>query len=141
MADFDWSDYLSLSVELLQGHGKVTHHPLACWRTVVSRSYYAAFHVAEVYGRTNGGGKRWKRLQHQWGGDPNKEVHEFVRQWFVQSPNDEEKKLGAKLYDLRDKRKEADYKGWVSISEEDAEWAREVAHQIIEELKRIAQSS
>lgn len=137
--NFDWSDYLSLSGDLLSGHDKVTTHQAACWRAIASRSYYAAFHMAQDYCRQSGGGKRWDQLERKFSrNDDTGMSHEIVRRWFVESKIDEEKQIGAWLFDLKLTRKDADYVAQKQINESTAAWAHGQATEIIESLKALS---
>lgn len=133
MGNFDWPDYLGLSHELLANHETATVHKLACWRTIVSRAYYAAFHVADNYCKRKYMG-RLRNLDRQYPGRD----HDNVRQCLVDSTNDEETNIGSWLGSLKMERKDADYTAEQEFDEDRAEMACLSADKIVRGLSALA---
>ncbi len=136
MGNFDWSDYLDLSKELLTTHAAVTGHKLACWRTVVSRAYYAAFHVAADYCRT----KHQRKLGRLNNDYPGRD-HDNVCQCLADSRNEEENRIGSWLSGLKMERKDADYRASDEFDRDRAEMACLSADKIVKTLSELANRS
>jgi len=138
---FDWSHYLYLSGDLLHRHSDVTTYDSACWRTIISRSYYAALHVAKAYCvRTD---KRlWARVERaarheRQRGDGPLRSHSLIDDWFEKRDNAPENEAADILRTLREARTRADYEAGEDISMRDAEAAYGQAKEIIEEMAAI----
>jgi uncharacterized protein (UPF0332 family) len=94
---FCWEDFIKLSKELLESS---RNNPLeaAYLRTSLSRSYYGVFCLARNYLIT------YKNIR-----IPRTDTHNFVRNEFINSQDDNERIVGSYLLGLWRYRKNADY--------------------------------
>jgi uncharacterized protein (UPF0332 family) len=97
MMSFDWKKYLELAEYIYENSGSLPDRE-ACYRTSVSRAYYAAFCIASRYLRESDG-KRYE------GGDAHKKVREHLQK----SGNQLQRMIGNQLQELHFKRIKADY--------------------------------
>jgi uncharacterized protein (UPF0332 family) len=104
MKTFDWREYYLLAEELLsQADGSPRKE--AMLRSAVSRAYYAAFHRACEYLREVN-----KYPTQQEFTSSRKETHRFLINIFANNPDYPEwRKIGDRLYSLKDFRQKADY--------------------------------
>lgn len=132
---FDWRQFLLLSGDLLNGHQKVTEHQDACWRTVISRSYYAALHTAQSYCEEKDN-RRLRKIRHDagQGRDVPGRSHDIVLQWFEESRNKPEREAADTLRTLKAERVKADYHADKAISATTAQAAYEQAKELIAAL-------
>lgn len=114
---FNWIAFLDFSKGL---QGK--NDEAAC-RTVVSRSYYAAFHTSRIFLESH--------FSYQL---PQKDIHKAVMVEMTQKEDLKISKMGRQLERLRRKRNEADYKDNASINSKTAEAAIVEAEGIINDL-------
>lgn len=114
---FDWIAFLDLSKSLRSGNDEAT-----C-RTIVSRSYYAAFHRSRIFLESH--------FSYQL---PQNDQHKAVISEMVQKNDLNINKMGRQLGRLRSKRNEADYEDNVSINSRMAESATLEAEEIINNL-------
>ncbi len=132
---FDWYDYLSLSGDLLAGHQSVTTYHDACWRTVVSRSYYAVFQLALAHCNARGDAL-WRRITSESRNrDQVRGLHDQVIAWFQRSSAPAEIAIGRRLLALKDMRIVADYRCLSDCSRRQAEIAYREAQSLIQEIQ------
>jgi len=124
---FNWVLYISFAKELLS-HYKISCSQEACFRSAISRSYYGVFCIARNLLESRG-----HRI-------PKKDIHNFVKRQYTESPNMKEKKIGADLDRLRKARNKADYRERAQIDLDKATSAYITAEDILEELKNIGAS-
>jgi len=93
---FDWRHYLTLA-EQMQAHAGEYPNDEACYRTVVSRAYYAVYclvrnYIANVDSRTF-----------------YSDDHQAIQSYLLRHPHRPRKRLGNQLRLLRQHRNKADY--------------------------------
>ena len=108
---FDWAEYLQVA-EALSECGTE-----AAFRSSVSRSYYAAYHIARMTAERRYGFKIDSKIR----GSSHEQVWEFWRTNSNVRSNDE-KRAGEDGLALRDERNDADYAGTKPF-----EWQRKAA--------------
>ena len=98
------------------------------YRSIISRSYYAALIFAALWIEENHQSVDWNR----------KRLHQFVPskigQWLPKPYN---KQIPAVIHDLRDRRENADYQPLIIIKKIDAKRALEEAEYIISILQKL----
>ena len=95
---FDWKNFFEYAVYV---NGKADDFPdkEACYRTVVSRAYYAAYHISKIFAEQKNGGLRFHSNEHQQ-----------VQNFFKGQKHDRRlTKIGSQLTRLHQDRKKADY--------------------------------
>lgn len=120
---FDWKTYLSVSEALVKY--QITGLEEACWRSAISRAYYAVFGTASSYLKSHGTTI------------PAIDTHKFLRNEFKNSPDNIKKKIGYHLDRLWKDRKDADYNGTISINNQRAQLSHQMAVRILQDLKSI----
>jgi len=120
---FDWKSYLQLSEGLIKC--QATGLEEACFRSAISRSYYAIFGIASNYLKSNGVII------------PPVDTHKSLRNEFKNSHDHTKKKIGQNLDRLWKDRKEADYNDAVSININKAQISHQMALRILHDLKNI----
>ena len=93
---FDWSSYLTLA-EYMNTKAGESPNQEACYRSVVSRAYYAAFCLTRNYVRDSEGVA--------FGGND----HRALQDYLISRPHKPKKKLGNQLRILHQHRIKADY--------------------------------
>jgi uncharacterized protein (UPF0332 family) len=88
----DGKDFIQVAKDLIKGASE------AHWRSSISRSYYAAFHISRRFVLRKGGGVPQTR-----------DAHMMVREYLIGSNDPEVSALGTILGDLHAKRRKADY--------------------------------
>lgn len=118
--DFDWNSYLNLACELVQSNNlapKEEH-----FRSAISRAYYAAFCRSRNY-----------LIEKRDLTIPNHDAHSAVINHFKNGRSASiPRKVGDILFNLRDKRNDADYKDCLPNSAATAKIAIKDAQKIIE---------
>lgn len=103
---FDWENYLDLAQKLIQQKINIASNE-ACWRSSISRAYYAVFHKSCVFAYANGF-KKPKRVA---------EEHRKVPIFLIRLGNKRNdlniKNAGKNLKRLRDNRRKSDYEGQI----------------------------
>jgi len=94
---FDWSEYLDLAGFLRNGCPDDLRE--ACYRSAISRSYYAAYNTAKTFARDNEGFQPVKS-----GVD-----HRLVRKHFESNPQSEKRDIAIQLRRLNVWRNKCDY--------------------------------
>jgi uncharacterized protein (UPF0332 family) len=94
---FDWSKFLELAKYLANNSENLSNEE-ACFRSAVSRAYYAAFCITRKYIQKTDG----KEIR---GGDAHKKVREHLQK----SGNKIKKKVANQLEAIHFNRKKADY--------------------------------
>ncbi len=122
---FDWSSYLVFAQDLLENDfGSVSE---TRWRNIISRAYYAAFHLAWIYL------KEKDELK-----DTSKKLHEEVIAYFLDNSDQDKVKLGCVIDTLRWERVKADYYDeFQGISRRKAELAIKDSQDVLQMLKEI----
>lgn len=124
---FDWTNYMGFARELAIAHAVVTQYPEACWRTVVSRSYYAAYGLAAAYYMANGGPAAVAR--------PDTGMHERVIDWFRRRPTRAERLVATRLQRLKRRRLDADYREHRHCGEAEAMSAYAEASRLLAHMR------
>lgn len=96
---FDWSQYLNLACELI-GEKSPPADEESKQRAAISRAYYAAFQQSLIYLRD-------KNYDHNI--PSTGQAHEYVQKTFSSHPDEDYKKIGENLFQLRKSRRKADY--------------------------------
>ncbi len=119
---FDWNQYLLLAEKLfyLRKNEEFLGLKDACLRSAISRAYYAVFCVARNYLID----KKGVRI-------PKEDTHKFVREIFINSAIREEKIVGESIKQLWEKRKKADYDGFLTVSEAETEFCLQKAKSML----------
>lgn len=96
---FDWKNYLSLAEKFkVISSGKNTPYVEGIKRTVISRAYYAGYHIAENHALTSGYPK------------PTKDYHGSLQTFYrIQFDNINHQEVSTILARTHKARKEADY--------------------------------
>jgi len=116
---FDWSEYLGLAQQLA-GKAKISATRESRLRSAISRAYYAAFIQARNYLRDRDGVVI-----------PTQNTHEYVINQFLNSSDEERKKIGRQLRRLRSNRNQADYDDTFADLEAIAKTSLKLAAKII----------
>lgn len=95
---FDWLEYLDLAQQLTRSTTGPSSRE-ARLRSAISRAYYAAFCKARNHLLKKGPIPNEKKIN----------MHKYVREQFMGSPDKARKKIGADLNRLRTDRNKADY--------------------------------
>ena len=110
------------------------HEKQAIYRTIINRTYYSSYSIAEAWLFNNHGITILspKQLKQE-----NKEyisVHSQVRKHLEDLGH---KKITSKLFSLQDLRSKADYELYPNLNEDDIEQAIEIMEDIVNKLKNI----
>lgn len=127
MTPFDWREFLQVAEWLNErpvDDAKLTANDAAL-RTVISRAYYAAFHVARTFvsERVREGELRWPGTR--------RSIHDQVWEALRSSPDPDIVALGIKGVALKQQRTEADYsvapnKGRAAVARDATGYARDI---------------
>lgn len=120
---FDWLEYLDLARELARPTTGPSSQE-ARLRSAISRAYYAAFCKARNHLRD-----REERSIPRGG-----QVHRYVRNQFMKSPDRARKKVGENLNQLRIYRNKADYEDTVTGLSATTRRALRLAERVISRL-------
>jgi uncharacterized protein (UPF0332 family) len=123
---FDWSQYLTLALELA-GRSGCKASKEAKLRSSVSRAYYAAFCKARNYLRDAEGHTI----------PSTGDAHKYVRDQFESSSDTKRKKIGVDLHRLRNSRNAADYYDFVPALNSVVQVALSRANKVISVLPTI----
>jgi uncharacterized protein (UPF0332 family) len=94
---FDWEQYLSLA-EYMQGHVADFPDAEACYRSVISRAYYAAMCLCRNYVKEHEG--------KEFSGD----IHKALQNYLKENPHNKIRtRIGNQLQQLHQDRVKADY--------------------------------
>lgn len=120
---FDWKGYLDLANKLIKQDINVLINE-ACWRSAVSRAYYACFHKARTFAYSQGfqpppKQKLWKE---------HKEIPHFL----IKQVNSNLKKVGVDLKRLSKNRRDCDYEPLVKNIKSLAESSVMIASKIFQ---------
>jgi len=107
---FDWMYYITLAERLEDAAEKLKNEnepefQQACLRSAVSRAYYGAYCIAR------------NLLEKKHVGIPREHVHEYVRNKYLSSADNEVEKVGENLKRLWGKRIQADYRDEMDLME------------------------
>lgn len=116
---FNWDNYWDLASQLSKNPGAQAE-----WRSAISRAYYAAYHAAFAYTKTQS--------------NPPPPDHTLVVQWLQES--NRHQKLGNQLATLKKERRDADYNAQCQINAYRAEVALKLSKCILEELRKLSPS-
>jgi uncharacterized protein (UPF0332 family) len=120
---FNWVDYYTFAQEL--NTNTSTTYKEACYRTIISRAYYAIFWIARNY------------LQNRCGTVFSaKAAHRLVGEALACGCK-EEKLLHHHYSPVKSKRNDADYEGRLNITENDAKIVCRKAGEALEILKNL----
>jgi uncharacterized protein (UPF0332 family) len=122
---FDWSAYLDLAKEL---NDNLTSHREAKQRSVVSRAYYAAFHLAKEYLEQVEGHSIPRTA----------DAHRYVGTQFLVSVDPRRQLIASQLVRLRRLRNQADYAARFPALASIATQSIETAEDIIEALRSLS---
>jgi hypothetical protein len=123
---FDWSEYLDLAQELVgQIAGPASQEARS--RTALSRAYYAAFKKAYNYLRGLDSSIVFVR----------QDIHTYVIEKFLYSPDNLCKEIGANLDRLRRERNRADYEDTIPQLDSITMKALKQAAKVITNLARL----
>jgi len=101
--NFDWKEYLDLACNLF-GEDILAPEE-ACWRSSISRAYYATFHQTRIHLKDKEPSTTIPR---------GVKAHSFIREYFKSSAEPERKKIGENLNRLRIDRNKADYDDYIT---------------------------
>lgn len=121
---FQWREFNQLSTDLLS-HTISPGLENAVYRTCVSRSYYAAFHIALEYGEENEF-ESWKCFR---------SIHNELINYFAVSSNPEERLISLNLDRIRKERVIADYES--SLDSNPCRWAEKAIKESILVINEI----
>ena len=116
---FGWEFYFDLAGELAKIQPSNPGLSEACYRSSISRSYYAVFNLA----------KKWLILRGEI--IPAEKTHQYVRDQFRESCRRVEKKIGDDLRRLWSERKDADYEEDVTVDKNRADTAYELSKRLL----------
>ncbi len=122
---FDWLEYLQLAEELL-AKSTILPNDESKIRSAVSRAYYAAFNQAKLFLETK------DRLT-----IPHYNVHQYVIYQLKNSSDTRRKKIGNRLFVLRDYRNQADYNQNIVFTINTCEESLTLARRIIQVLNTL----
>lgn len=122
---FNWSEYLNLAQELT-GSATTPSSQEAKLRSAISRAYYAAFIQARNFLRDREGLTI-----------PLENTHQYVINQFKNSHDRVRKKVGGRLFRLRQARNEADYKDAVVGLVQNSQDALTLARRVISALASL----
>lgn len=121
---FDWRQFVELAGRLLTGTS-LAGLPQASWRTSISRSHCGAFCAAT------------DRLRRRIGYIRETNRHEFVREQYIYSANETERKIGRLLQSLSHKSTKADSEARWIVPVGEVKQAFRIANQILRELSSL----
>lgn len=121
---FDWSEYLKLAEELVEGDTNEAKQ-----RSAISRAYYAAFCYARNY------------LKDYLDFEPRRDdnEHKTVAEEFKDYENQNMREIGNDLTRLRSDRNNADYDDTVMNLRSKANFALRLAKNIIDKINQLIQ--
>lgn len=100
----------------------------ACLRSAISRAYYSVFCMARNY-----------LIDKKGVSIPKEDTHKFVREKYIKSAIREEKIVGEGIKQLWEKRKKADYDGYLTVSEGETEFCLRKAKDTLSLIIRFSQ--
>ena len=125
---FQWNLLIATAEWILVNYDRPPHAPAeALFRTVVGRSYYGAFGLAKRHLADNGTVI------------PRHNVHLFVRNRYLNSPDVGQRLIGTRLFALSAARNKADYSDSASVNSDDARNALDEAVAIVQDIDSLAE--
>lgn len=123
---FNWAEYLILADTLFIARAKFPHEE-ACFRTAISRAYYAAFCEARNHARKEG----LTTL------DGTGKDHGRVAEYYRGLPIEFRQQIGLRLERLRLDRNRADYDNAMGRVDSICEASLRTAREVLDYLKKI----
>lgn len=122
MKSFDWKEFYGVGEHLMEFSNKEAYQ-----RSAVGRYYYACFGVARNY---------YKTTQHKE--VPSHNSHNFLINYFNNSPFNEEQEIGKKLQKIRKYRNKSDYGD--KFDQMNLNKSKNISHDLLSMLNNLNES-